>query len=216
MVRRGMIAAAVLVAGVLTGCGADGSSGDAEPTAGTATGSPWHDEVAAATGSGPVGAGTPCPLPVTFQLADGWRAAPVEIPDDADDPELAAALAEALIRRGGATVRCEVDGRSVTPGFLRVYTTEGAPRPALEAFVDAGRQVTEPQYRQRRSGDLDVLEASWLSHRELLDENMREWALAVQVGGQTVLIGASSTSFGDPVEVLPAYRLARETLAATS
>ncbi|BCJ60945.1 lipoprotein [Micromonospora endophytica] len=218
MARR-LLAVAALTAGLLTGCGdagADGSEATGGPDA-SATGAPWHDEVTAAGAAGTVGAAAPCPLPVTFGLADGWRAAAVETPDP--DDEVAAALAEALARRGGATLRCEVDGRAVTPGFLRVWTADGpdvAARQALEAFVGDGEQVTEPQYRQSRVGDLDVVEASWLSHRELRDEDVREWALAVRTGEATVLVEVSSTSFGEPLDLVPAYRLARDTLAATA
>ncbi|PZG16366.1 hypothetical protein C1I95_17775 [Micromonospora craterilacus] len=113
-------------------------------------------------------------------------------------------------------MRCELDGRAVTPGFVRVWTIDGTgipARQALEAFVNAGEGLTEPQYRETRAGDLDVVEATWLSRRMLADEDIREWALAVEVGDRTVLVEASSTSFGEPTDLLPAYRLARDTIA---
>ncbi|GIJ78583.1 hypothetical protein Xph01_30150 [Micromonospora phaseoli] len=203
---------AALTIGLLGGC----ADAEAEPGGAGTTGEPWHDEVAAAAPAGTVGAGAPCPLPVTFGLADGWEATPVEAPDPAN--ELGNAVAEALTRRGGSTVRCELDGRAVVPGFLRVWTVDvaGTPaRQALEAFVDAEEQVSEPQYRETRPGDLDVVEATWLARRALTDSDVREWALAVQLGDRTVLVEASTTSFGEPVEVLPAYRLARDTLTGS-
>ncbi|MEV6810658.1 lipoprotein [Micromonospora sp. NPDC051296] len=216
---RRALALAALTIGLLGGCtdGADRAGGGAEDDGGGATGAPWHDEVTGAPAAGTVGAGGPCPLPVTFDLAEGWQAAAIEAPDPGD--ELGIEVAEALTRRGGSTVRCELDGRAVTPGFLRVWTVDGTgipARQALEAFVDAGEGLTEPQYRETRPGDLDVVEATWLSRRMLADEDLREWALAVQVGDQTVLVEASSTSFGEPIDLLPAYRLARDTLAGPS
>nr|WP_240956092.1 lipoprotein [Micromonospora sp. HNM0581] len=189
-----------------------GCDGTAEGS-GEASGEPWHDEVAAAESAGTVGVGSACPLPVTFGLADGWEAEPIEVSDPTD--ELVEVL-EALTRRGGSTVRCELDGRAVVPGFLRVWTADGGGTPArqaLEAFVTAGTESSGPQYREARAGDLEVVEATWLSRRRLTDSDVREWALAVTVADQTVLIEASSTSFGEPLDVLPAYRLARDTLA---
>ncbi|GIJ25575.1 hypothetical protein Vqi01_07370 [Micromonospora qiuiae] len=208
--ERPVLAFVALALGLLAGCTAGGGRDGGR----AATGEPWYDEVTVAGAAGPVGVGGPCPLPVTFDLAQGWRAKAVQAPDPGD--ELGNAVAEALTRRGGSTVRCELDGRPATAGFLRVWTVDaaGAPaRQALEAFVDAEEGLTEPQYRQTRAGDLDVVEATWLSRRVLTDEDVREWALAVQVGDRTVLVEASSTSFGEPVDVLPAYRLARDTLA---
>ncbi|PMR60943.1 hypothetical protein C1A38_11835 [Verrucosispora sp. ts21] len=216
IVRRSRFALAALAIGLLAGCGGGAQTDTGEQPGGGATGAPWHDEVTAATASETVGAGAPCPLPVTFGLADGWRVSEIKTPDP--DDEVAAAVAEALTRRGGTTARCEADGRAVASGFLRVWTADDADVPArqtLEAFVAAGQKATDPQYRQTRVGDLDVIEASWLSYRELRDEDIREWALAVRVGEATVLLEVSSTSFGDPLDLLPAYRLARDTLTAT-
>ncbi|MBQ1025423.1 lipoprotein [Micromonospora sp. C95] len=207
--RRLTIAAATLTIGLLGGCG------DTGEVAGGTTGEPWHDEVAAAEALGTVGGGAPCPLPVTFGLADGWEAEPIETPEATD--ELGDLVAEALTRRGGSTVRCELDGRAAVPGFLRVWTADDASTPArqaLEAFVTAEPESSGPQYRQARVGDLDVVEATWLSRRALTDSDVREWALAVTVADRTVLIEASSTSLGEPLDVLPAYRLARDTLVA--
>ncbi|MFV2101321.1 lipoprotein [Micromonospora sp. LOL_024] len=208
---RRAIATATLIIGLLGGCTG------AEPGGVGSTGEPWHDEVAAAVPAGTVGAAGPCPLPVTFDLAQDWRAEAVEAPDPGN--ELGNAVAEALTRRGGSTVRCELDGRAVVPGFVRVWIVDGEGTPArqaLEAFVDAEEQVSEPQYRETRPGDLDVVEATWLSRRALTDSDVREWALAVQLGHRTVLVEASTTSFGEPVDVLPAYRLARDTLAGSA
>ncbi|MEG3633453.1 lipoprotein [Micromonospora palythoicola] len=209
MKRLTIAAAATLTIGLLGGCGGAG-----EETGG-ATGEPWYDEVVAAAAVDTVGGGAPCPLPVTFGLADGWAAEPIETPAATD--ELGDLMAEALTRRGGSTVRCELDGRAVVPGFLRVWTADdpgASARQALEAFVTAEPESSGPQYRQTRAGDLDVVEATWLSRRALTDSDVREWALAVTVADQTVLVEASSTSLGEPVDVLPAYRLARDTLVA--
>lgn len=219
--------AALLAALTLTlpvGCGREADAPGALAPA--ATGEPWYDEITAAEARGEVGrAGTPCPLPVAIPLAKGWRPEAVE-PPHADptggtDAELAAELAAALARRGGATVRCEVDGRRAGGGFLRVWTTDQpgvAPRPALDAFLadmSLGR-VVEPRFRDATAGGFAAVEATWLSRNEVLDEERRNWALSVQVDGGTLLVTTSESLIAGRADVLPAYRLAVGGLASVS
>ena len=139
MLRRRLPAAlAVLAFLVPAGCGTAEESSDAGSSAGSAAvGEPWYDEINPASADGAAGgADGPCPLPVTFPIAEGWQAETIELPDPttAADPELAAEMIAIMALRGGATARCEVDGRGAGGGFLRVWTTEQdvTPRAALD------------------------------------------------------------------------------------
>lgn len=221
----GLLAALTLT--LAAGCGARADEA-ADPPAPAATGEPWYDEIAAAEADGEVGrTGTPCPLPVAFPLAKGWRAEAVELPapgssEDAGadaDPNLGAEVAAALAHRGGATVRCEVDGRRQGGGFLRVWTTaraDAAPRAALEAFLadTSVEKAVESQFRETAVGAFTGVEATWVSRNELLDEENRGWATAVHADGQTLLLTVSEGLIAEGTDVLPAYRLATGGLTA--
>lgn len=207
---------AALTVTLASGCTA-GDEPAAGPPAPAAIGEPWYDEITAAEADGEVGrAGTPCPLPVAFPLAKGWRAEAVELPAAAPtggpEAELGAEIAAALGRRGGATARCEIDGRRAGGGFVRVWAADQpatAPRAALEAFV-AGTEddVTGQQSREVRAGGFDAVEATWVQTSELLGEADRSWALAVRADEATFLFTTSESLIAERTDVLPAYRLA--------
>ncbi|WP_025617133.1 lipoprotein [Salinispora cortesiana] len=222
MVRHRLPATlAVLALLVPAGCGAEEEPADAGSSAGnTAVGEPWYDEIIPASADGAAG-GTdgPCPLPVAFPVAEGWQAEAVELdPATAEDPELAAEMAAIVTLRGGATVRCEVNGRGAGGGFLRIWTTaqDVAPRAALDAFLadTSLEQATEAQFRDLTVGDLTGVEATWVSHDELLDEVSRSWAAAVPANGQSLLFTVSESLIAEASDVLPAYRLAVQGVGA--
>ncbi|MGN9775422.1 lipoprotein [Micromonospora sp. H33] len=213
--------AALLAALTLTlaaGCGRDDDPAAAGSPTPAATGEPWYDEITAAEADGEVGAaGTPCPLPVTFPLAKGWRPKVIELPEatptGGPEAELGAELAAALGRRGGATMRCEVDGRRRGGGFLRVWTADQAgvaPRAALDAYLadTSVETAVDPKFRDVTAGGFAGVEATWLSRSELLDEESRGWAVAVQADGRTLLFTTNESLIAEPTDVLPAYRLA--------
>ncbi|MGC4847632.1 lipoprotein [Micromonospora sp. DT15] len=218
-VRTRVAVSAALILGLLAGCG-DDAAAPAGPAAGDpapqATGEPWYDETTpAASGGTTGGAGSPCPVPVTFPLADGWTAKAVEPPKG----ELAELVGEALTKRGGTTVRCEVDGRPAGGGFLRIWATDtptAAPRAALESFAaGAGETVTGQQFRDLRAGGLDATEMTWLATSPLAEEEAaRNWALAVQSAGQTLVFAVNEGLITERTDVLPAYRLAVRGLTA--
>ncbi|GGO17254.1 lipoprotein [Micromonospora parathelypteridis] len=208
---------AALTLGLLAGCG-DDADAPAGRTAGSpapqATGEPWYDEVAAASPSGTTGGtGSPCPVPVSFPLADGWTAKAVEPLEG----ELAELVGEALTKRGGTTVRCEVDGRKAGGGFLRIWAADTpavAPRTALEGFANGTDDaVTGQQFRDLRAGGFDATEITWLTTNSLTEETSRNWALAVQSAGQTLVFTVNEGLITERTDVLPAYRLAAQGLA---
>ncbi|MGW5559882.1 lipoprotein [Micromonospora sp. NPDC003944] len=215
--RTRVAVSAALTLGLLAGCGDDAAP--AGPAAGgpapQATGEPWYDELTSASPGGTTGgAGSPCPVPVSFPLADGWTAKAIEPPKG----ELAELVGETLTKRGGTTVRCEVDGRQAGGGFLRVWAADTpsiAPRAALEGFAaGAGETVRGQQFRDLRAGSFDVTEMTWLATSPLTEEESRNWALAVQSAGQTLVFAVNEGLITERADVLPAYRLAVRGLAA--
>lgn len=213
---------AVLALLVPAGCGAADEPADADSSAeNTAVGEPWYDEIKPASADGAAGgADGPCPLPVTFPVAEGWQAETIDFdPTTAEDPELAAEMAAIMTLRGGATVQCEVD-RGPGGGFLRVWTTEQGvtPRAALDAFLadTSLEEATEAQFRDLTVDDLTGVEATWVSHNELLEEVNRSWAAAIPADGQSLLFTVSEGLIAEASDVLPPYRLAVQGLRAES
>lgn len=214
-------AAAVTTVGSCGDGEGDGSSGassaSVNPTNSAATaarsGEPWYDDVAPAQAAGKVGpAGSGCTLPVTFDLPPKWRAKTIE-PVTGEMAE----VADAFTKRGGSTIRCEIDGRpSGDGGFLRVWTSDDparGPRQALEAFLAAEEEISGQEYRETKVGTLDAVEVSYLSKSSLTDENQRELAMALHTGQGTVLISISGRAFDEFKDFFPAYQLAQQTIA---
>lgn len=212
--KRQVAVLAALTLAVSAGCAEQQEQPAAAPSASASlsTGEPWYDEVTAAPAGGNVGgAGSPCPLPVSFSLPEKWTPEPIEIPEG----DLAEILGEALTTRGGATARCEVDGRRAGGGFLRVWTVDDPTveaRPALESFVAGGEKVSGQEYRSVKAGSIEAVEATWVSTSELTEDTNRSWAIAVRVGGRTVLVTVSESLLAEAADLLPGYRLAGRSL----
>ncbi|MFJ7418604.1 lipoprotein [Streptomyces uncialis] len=111
---RGAVPLALLTV-LLAGCG---GASDAEKSSGNeATGGK------AAVG----GTGSPCALPVSFELVKHWEAGATDAASAAPNPQ------------GTASLVCEISGNAAgTPGLLRVWAggTEKDPERALKEFVD--------------------------------------------------------------------------------
>ncbi|WP_425247590.1 lipoprotein [Streptomyces sp. NEAU-NA10] len=214
-IRRGLAVAALLT-GVATGCGdAEQGSGAAEATA-TAT-----TKVAASGGS--IGAdGSACELPVTFDIAEFWKAKAVDSASRKGDTgdELTDELAEALLRQGPVTMACEVDAKPAGKiGFLRVWT--GKPgdadaRAVLEDFVAAESGSSGAKYRAFKAGGLTGAEVEYVTTSELLEETKKERALAVTTSDGPVVLHLGGMDTEEHEAMLPAYELARSTLEATA
>ncbi len=227
--RAAALCAALLV-GASTGCSGHGSGPGATSSV---SHSPATDETAeVAESGGRVGpAGSACELPVSFDVASGWKAKAVD-GDLADaggsgesegsgdrDDELAREITDALLRQGPVTAACEIDAKPAGHiGFLRVWTGgpgAGDARTVLEGFVAAEDGARKPTYRTLRTGGLDGVEVTYLVTSELLDETKKQRALAVAVPGGPVVVHLGGLDDEEHEGMLPAYELAKDTLRAT-
>ncbi|MFM9609032.1 hypothetical protein DF268_30500 [Streptomyces sp. V2] len=219
--RRGM--SAVLMAGVLAGCGTSGSDTDGGAAKSTAkaqteaTPSPSASASApSAASGGTLGAkGSACELPVTFQTAAKWKAESIAAPKDASDD-----LLDALLRQGPVSGVCEIDAKPAGHiGFIRVY--QGKPgdadaRTVLKGFVAAEKGVSEEKYATFTAGTTSGVEVSYRVHVELLDETKTEHALAVTTPEGPVIIHLGGIDDAEHKAMLPALDLAKHTLRVTA
>ncbi|MEV6346235.1 lipoprotein [Actinoplanes sp. NPDC051851] len=193
MITRTRLRAALLAVSALTLASCDAAEGSPEEPAASAAATTAAPRAAAVVGA----AGSGCELPVTFGLEESWS--PKAVTVDEDDP-----LA-ALAKRGPFTMACEIDAKPAgNIGFLRVWTAAaGEPRAALEEFL--GETVTEAAFTDIASG----VEVSYQQD----GEPERAFAVTTTDG----LVAVSLDSFDDEEfqEMLPAYALARDTLAVT-
>lgn len=210
---RALIPAAV-AALALAGCssssgggdGADpGKNGDSAPSeaAGNAAGN-----AAAAKGVTLGGAGSPCELPVTFDLAADWKPQAVTVEPGSD----LAALGE----QGPVTMVCEVDAKPAgNIGYLRVWqgkASSDTPRAVLEAFVKADPDAGGATYTEAEAGQLPAAEVGYTVSGELLDEPKTEHAFAVTTPEGPVVVHLGGLDSQEHREMLPAYELAKKTL----
>lgn len=155
------------------------------------------------------GAGTPCTLPVAFDVAKDWRPKPVTA-------DTAAELGP-FANRGPLTVVCEVDAKPAGMiGFLRVWTGKpggGAPRQVAEAFIAGDSTVTKSEYRTVRAGSLDAVEVVYTTYSKLLEQSKEEHALAVVTPQGPVVLHLGGLDSDEQREMLPAYELAKQSLA---
>ena len=219
--------AGVLVAG-LTACGSSepekaGAGGGAQDPKPIATGTPAPSGSTGAGGSGASagsaqasakaagsvgGDGSPCRLPVSFDLPKDWKPKAVT---HAEDEQFAA-----LFKQGGTTLACEIDAKPAgNIGFLRAWT--GKPgdtdaRGVLESFVAGQDGVSKEKYGSFTANGLDGAEVTYTYTSELLDEAKQERALAVTTNEGPVVLHLGGRDSGEHRAMLPALELARKTL----
>ncbi|MFF3611591.1 lipoprotein [Streptomyces sp. NPDC002580] len=224
---RGLAGVALLTT-VSTGC----SEAAEEKPKGSVSATPTS-EASGVTGTvarsgGTLGpADSECELPVSFDTAEDWSPKAVAAAardtastgsDDSGSPEdeLSDELADALLRQGPVTLVCEIDAKPAgNIGFLRVWTGKpGADdaRTVLKAFVAAGTGASKATYRTFEAGGLSGTEVEYVSTSELLDESKKESAFAVTTDDGPVVVHLGGLDTEEHKEMLPAYRLARQTL----
>ncbi|WP_236244330.1 lipoprotein [Streptomyces sp. CC210A] len=232
MVVRGAAAAGALVVGLLlAGCAtapepapgkasapaggeASGNGRTAGPGADAGQGREGGERPGAVAAGGAVGApGSACPLPVTFDLAAGWKPKAVAPPEGEQEKE----LFEALAVQGPVTTVCEIDAKPAGHiGFLRVYVNDDASataRATLEAFVAAETAPSGAVYREVRAGTLTATEVTYVTTVELLDRQKKSRALAVATPRGAVVLSLGGMDDAEHEAMLPAFELARSTLA---
>jgi hypothetical protein len=189
--------AVMLAVASVTACGADpepSAGGAAQASAQASTVSAdWGDPPAAAAGGRSAPA---CDLPVTFDIAAKWVPKPVS-----------AEVAEAF--GGPDRVACEVDAKPAgVLGFVRVYlATQADPRAALQARATGS---TDERFRQITT----AAGAGWeIGYRA---EETLGRAFAVAAGTGTVVVEWRGVDEDEHRAGLPAYVLARTSLARRS
>jgi len=214
-IRRGL--SAVLLAGVLAGCGTSGEDpGNSAGKSGTKNPAPTTPSAPSAASGGTLGAkGSACELPVTFETAANWKAEAITAPKDASDDALGG-----LLRQGPVTGVCEIDAKPAGHiGFLRVY--QGKPggadaRTVLTGFLAAEKGVSEEKYKTFTAGGVTGVEVSYRVKVELLDDVKTEHALAVTTPDGPVVLHLGGLDDEEHKAMLPAFELAERTLRVTA
>ncbi|MFP1628567.1 lipoprotein [Streptomyces sp. 5K101] len=214
--RRAAVTAAtaVLALGAVTGCSSKPEP-EPQPAAADTKAGAGSTATPAAAGSVQKGAtiggpGSPCPMPVTFDVAARWK--PEAVESGGADDELGA-----LLRQGPVTLVCEIDAKPAgNIGFLRVWaggTAGDDAREALRAFVaDAAKSREKEAYTATKAGGLDAVEVTYLNTDEFLDEPKKERAFAVTTPKGVVVVDLGGLDSREHEEMLPAYELARKSL----
>ncbi|MCO1581798.1 lipoprotein [Crossiella sp. SN42] len=209
---------AALLALLLTGCGgAGGGSGTpatSGPTSASAApgptsavakpGEPWFDDLKVATAEGKLSAA--CPLPVEFDVAKLWVAKAVS--------KEGAGL---LGKQGVFQVACEIDAKPAgNLGFLRVWSTDSAlgAKQALESFMTGEKKAAKSEIRETAAGSLAAAEATYVVPDTINGGDRRQRALAVTLPKGAVVLQLGGLDTDEHKQMLPAYVLARSTMAA--
>jgi len=168
----------------VAGCGDGAESG---------TG-PWSDGVSPAASATKIGAGEPCPLPVTMDIAEKWE--PQGVP-------------AGTFQQGGLELVCEVDAKPAGPvGFIRVWTGAAQPRAALEAYLADQKDTSEITYRDTEVGSGTGTEVVWKS-----GDSGRKRAFAAATPAGAVVVVAGGIDDEEYEALLPGYLLAKNSLA---
>ncbi|MFF3400298.1 lipoprotein [Streptomyces sp. NPDC002659] len=210
-VGAGLVPAA-LVTVALTGCSSEGESDRPQSGAsakGAAKGeAPGKGDAAKAAAKGGTvgGAGSPCVLPVSFDLAADWKPKAVK-----EDKQFG------LTKQGPVTLVCEIDAKPAgNIGFLRVWTGGRAgddPRKALEAFVaEEAKSRAKVAYAQIKAGEYAATEVTYLNTNEFLDAPKKERALALTTPKGVVVVHLGGLDNEEHEGMLPAYELAKKSL----
>lgn len=208
---------AALAMGAVTGCSLETKAPPSKKAGGSSVpqeDSAAQDKAAAkdegpAVG-GPVGAaGSACPMPVTFDLAEHWKPEAVTAPEDGEFAE--------LFVRGPVSLVCEIDAKPAgNIGFMRVWVGAGAggdTRKVLEAFVTAGGDNhTKQEYTATKAGSYEATEVTYVNTSVLLDEPKDERAFAVATPKGVVVVDLGGLDSEEHEEMLPAYELAKQTV----
>lgn len=220
-------ACAVLAIGVLAGCSSNADEGDKSTASSSPSGK--AEEKAEGKGPGPAksagtaegegtakqaagrvgGSGTPCELPVSFEVAKAWKPKAVSAED--------AKMFGSLVKHGPVTLVCQVDAKPAgLLGSLGVWTGNAAgatPRKVLEAYLAGTSEVTKSEYREVTAGTFAATEVSYTTYSKLMEESRPKTALAVTTPQGAVVLDLGGLDEDEHKKMLPAYELAKKTLS---
>ena len=162
-------------------------------------------------------AGSPCELPVAFDVPPLWKPKAVDV---AELGELAS-----LYRNGPFSVVCEVDAKPAGDiGFLRVHTAPGrtgSPRSHLETFIAAENpearkagnfEVRKTDYRELTIGGQPAAEVTYETYNKSMEHESKYSAFALNTRQGAVVVKLSPFGADEHANVLPAFQLAEQTL----
>lgn len=193
----------VVLAGCASGQGENTASAGATSATPQQSGGVWRDEIKVADSADTIGGtGSPCALPISFQMAKSWKAQAVH-----DNP---------LGKLAGFSVVCELDAKPAgLIGFIRVWTqdqTGDTPRQALDTFLAKNGKTTEQQFRDINIAGHSATEVSYLHTFPEKTLNKHERILALTTGKTAVLLVVSGLDDDEYSGMLPAYMLAKQSL----
>ncbi|MGW2188534.1 lipoprotein [Streptomyces sp. NPDC001667] len=218
---------AVLTVGVLTGCSsaADKETGASAPASPSVAPSAPASPSAAAKGAGKgakdsgewkkadtrIGnAGSACELPVSFTATKMWKPSCLS----REDGELLGRFSGHKTFRGALELDAKPAGNI---GFIRVWTADAmndkTPRQVLEAFMSEEKKVSGQEYTETKAGELPAAEVTYKVDSILADEPKQESALAVTTPKGVMVVHLGGMDTQEHQEMLPAYELAKKTMA---
>jgi hypothetical protein len=203
--RRSGIGAVLCAAVLLSSAACAAGQPAAGPSAAPVSPAGAEVEQRQASGGRVGAAGSPCELPVSFQLGDQWQAESV----DAEGGPL-----EDLARVGSLTMACEIKGRSAGYiAFLRVWigpSSAGGPRQALAEYL-GNEQGEKPMWSDLTLGGAPATEVVYSQHNELLDEVRTKRAFAVKTPTGVAVVTLDGLEAQEDA-VVAAFELAKKTL----
>jgi hypothetical protein len=209
------LAYVALLAGVLTCCSHGAGQDAGASVSASATADATGAEETVAQRGGTIGAaGSACKLPVTPDIAEGWKAEAVDAGGNGSGGS-GDEVADALLHQGPVNATCEIDAKPAgNIGFLRVWTGKpgGDARTVLKAFVAAEDGTSKERYRTFEAGDLTGVEVEYLYTSQILEETKKERALAVSTAHGTVVLHLGGMDTEEHEAMLPAFELAKRTL----
>lgn len=216
------MAQVALLVGVLAGCSEAADDTDTKASASASASADRSVERGVSIGA----AGSPCELPVSFDLAKDWEPEAIDSAaaqdkaasaDSGDlEDEISEEVLDSILRQGPVVAACEVDAKPAGyVGFLRIWTGEPGDddaRAVLEEFVAAEDGASKAKYTPFESGDLSGAEVEYVVTSKLLGETKKESAFAVTTPGGSVVVHLGGMDTEEHEKMVPAYELARNTL----
>lgn len=222
----GGLVSAALMAGVLTGCASGddeaGKTDKTEAAAGKAAEKPGPSKSAApsATPSAESGRGSgtrvgdtesACDLPMSFEMAEGWKAKSMS----AGDSAFLGTLTEHKSLKGA----CELDTAERVISRMLVWTgpaTDSSPRKVLETFMAEEKYLVESRYQDVKLGGRPAVEIVYKLNSPKLREDREQRALALTTPKGVAVIQLRGFDTAEHRSMLPVYELAKKTMSVAA